>query len=278
MNNNTFSFSRFGRFFLFDLKRWASSYGPAFLTTCLMPVILYFIVGAFSLVFDAHWAAPEIISRAIVLGFTAAILFITYPASVYGFITDKQAGSDYLMIPASTLEKFLSMMLNVLVVVPVVFFLVYAGADALLCAIDGRCGLSLIASSREAIDFLVDFGDTFDDEMSPASISLFWIYLNFGISILYFLLCAICFKKHKIFYPILILIGLNMAFSLLAGVVFRSLFIDERLIVEFIEKVMAGDNLGSLITWFNALSATVNIIVILLFAGAAYYRLKTIKH
>ena len=69
-----------------------------------------------------------------------------------------------------------------------------------------------------------------------------------------------------------------MAFSLLAGVVFRSLFIDERLIVEFIEKVMAGDNLGSLITWFNALSATVNIIVILLFAGAAYYRLKTIKH
>ena len=28
----------------------------------------------------------------------------------------------------------------------------------------------------------------------------------------------------------------------------------------------------------NVMSATVNIIVILLFAGAAYYRLKTIKH
>lgn len=278
MNNNTFSFSRFGRFFLFDLKRWAYSYGPAFLTTCLMPVIVYFIVGAFSLVFDAHWAAPEVVSRAIVLGFTAAVLFITYPASVYGFLTDKQAGADYLMIPASTLEKFLSMMLNVLVVVPVVFFLVYAGADALICAIDGRCGMSLIASSHDAIDFLVDFGDSFEEGMAPASISLFWVYLNFGISILYFLICAICFKKHKIFYPILILIGINMAFSLLAGVVFKYFFIDESIVVEFIEKVMAGGNLGSLITWFNALSAMFNLIFISLFAGAAYYRLKTIKH
>ena len=38
--NNTFSFKRFWRFFLYDIRRWATSYGPSFLIMSLMPLVL----------------------------------------------------------------------------------------------------------------------------------------------------------------------------------------------------------------------------------------------
>ena len=108
--NNTFSFKRFWRFFLYDIRRWATSYGPSFLIMSLMPLVLYAITMTFSLVFSQKAAHPELIARTSVLAVTASLLFITYPSHVYGFVTDKKAGGAYLMLPVSRLEKFASMM------------------------------------------------------------------------------------------------------------------------------------------------------------------------
>ena len=121
--NNTFSFRRFGSYFAYDIRRWASSYGPTLLVMSFFPVILYTLILVYSLLFRQMWCAPSETTRIIVGCIVSAVLSLTYPASVYGFVTDKRAGSAFLMLPASRLEKFLSMILNTVVVVPMIFSL-----------------------------------------------------------------------------------------------------------------------------------------------------------
>ncbi|MGN1232048.1 MAG: hypothetical protein ACI4UJ_01205 [Candidatus Cryptobacteroides sp.] len=276
--NNTFSFQRFWRFFLYDMKRWATSYGPSFLIMCLMPLVLFAITMTISLVFTQEVAHPALVARAMVLAITASLLFITYPSHVYGFLTDKNSGSSYLMIPASKLEKFASMMLNVLVVVPAVFFAIYLGTDALLCLIDPNCGNTLLRSAGEAVTFLSTLGGSMEGPEQFISINFFYVYLCFGISILYYLLGAVLFKKHKILYPILILFGLNMLLSLvLGGLISLGLF-DGFDFEKWILSIVNDGNVGAMVTWFNALSAFVNVAAIAGLGTAIYFRIKTLKH
>ena len=276
--NNTFSFSRFGRFFLYDFKRWAVSYGPSFLMMCLMPAVLYAIVLVFGLVFSQHWSSPEIISRTTVFAVVTSLLLITYPSNVYGFLTDRKSGSAYLMIPASAGEKFASMMANVLLAVPVIFFSVYLSVDALICAIDSNCGPSLIASAGNAIDFLLHFGESLGDGPAAVSVNLFWVYLYLCIAILYFLLCAVVFNRHKILYPILIIIGLNMLLSLIAGVVFTAFSFDGDFIRSISNKILTEWNIGTTVTVYNLLCTLINLLATGGLAVAVYFRVKTIKH
>ena len=173
--NNTFSFKRFWRFFLYDIRRWATSYGPSFLIMSLMPLVLYAITMTFSLVFTQEATHPVLIARTTVLAVTASLLFITYPSSVYGFVTDKKAGGAYLMLPVSRLEKFASMMLNVLVIVPAIFFAIYLGTDALLCLIDTACGDSLLKSAGTAITFLSTFGGSMEGTEQIISFNFFYM-------------------------------------------------------------------------------------------------------
>lgn len=276
--NNTFSFKRFWRFFLYDIRRWATSYGPSFLIMSLMPLVLYAITMTFSLVFTQEAAHPVIIARAIVLAVTASLLFITYPSHVYGFVTDKKAGGAYLMIPASRLEKFASMMLNVLVVVPAVFFAIYLSTDALLCLIDPNCGNTLLMSAGESIKYLCSFGGDLEDSQQLISFNFFYMYLSFGISILYFLLGAVMFKKHKILYPILILIGLNMLMSLVTGGLISLGIFNGFDFEKWVFSIVNADKIGSMVTLFNAISGLVNIVAIAGLGTAIYFRLKSIKH
>ncbi|MGM9738870.1 MAG: hypothetical protein ACI3ZT_10725 [Candidatus Cryptobacteroides sp.] len=276
--NNTFSFSRFGRFFLYDFKRWAVSYGPSFLMMSLMPAVLYAIMLVTGLVFSQDWSSPEIASRTAVFAIVTSLLLITYPSNVYGFLTDRQSGSAYLMIPASVGEKFASMMANVLLAVPVIFFSVYLSVDALICAIDSNCGPSLFASAGNAIDFLLHFGDSLGDGPAAMSVNLFWLYLNFCIAILYFLLCAVLFKKHKLLYPILIIIGLNFMITLIAGFVFTTFSFDGEFIRSIAYKIINEWNVGTSVTVYNILCTLINLLATGGLAVAVYFRVKTIKH
>ena len=49
--NNTFSISRFGRYFKYDFKRWVSTYGPTLLLMSAAPLILYTLTVVYSLLF-----------------------------------------------------------------------------------------------------------------------------------------------------------------------------------------------------------------------------------
>ena len=118
--NDTFSFRRFGTYFLYDLREVWKNNSKAFYIFGGAGVMLYVVWVLFSLVFTQTWTAPVIWARAGV--FAIAIFGMSlYYARMYGFLTERKAGSEYLMIPASTGEKFASMMVISIIVVPVVF-------------------------------------------------------------------------------------------------------------------------------------------------------------
>ena len=98
--NNTFSFNRFGKYFRYDLKRWVASFGPTLLLMSAVPVILYTFIAIYSLLFSGQWDTPGETTRIVAGVITSAVMVLIYPASVYGYITDKKAGSSFLMIPA----------------------------------------------------------------------------------------------------------------------------------------------------------------------------------
>ena len=109
------------------------------------------------------------------------------------------------------------------------------------------------------------------------------MWIHSAGSALFFLLGAIFFKKHKILYPLLIIVGIQMFFSILFGIVISLGLIDidsfglwtER----FAEQYLTNpDFLGWAIPAFNILATLWDILVFAAFATAAYFRLKTIKH
>ena len=104
------------------------------------------------------------------------------------------------------------------------------------------------------------------------------MYLGFGISILYFLLGAVLFRKHKILYPILILIGLNMLLSLVTGGLISIGIFEGFDFEKWVLSVVNEGNIGAMASWFNVLSGLVNIVAIAGFGTAVYFRIKTLKH
>lgn len=269
--NNIFNYRRFSKYFVYDLKRWLSSYGMTFLLLSMMPLILHFIVLGYSMAFGQGYHVPGIEARAVVFCIITFLLVLTYPANVYGFITEKKAGTTFLMIPASLTEKFVSMILNTVLVLPVSFAFIYLMTDAVLTAIFPDTGGALIASFTGVLTEVMTLLQN-----GAMHLSIFSLIMNFISNILFFLLCAITFRKHKVLYPILILIGIQMLIGLFAGVfMFMNTDCIDLWFNQFIDN---PDSLISMLSAYNVVSAIFNIIVILALGTAVFYRLKTIKH
>ena len=118
---------------------------------------------------------------------------------------------------------------------------------------------------------------------SPNHLIDFTILKPFKIFILFFLLGALLFKKHKILYPILIFIGFNMVMSMLFGLLFTTGLIDMDTLMKW-SQLFAGKYLTDpdFISWavpFANVAATLwDILVVSALACAVFFRLKTIKH
>ena len=135
-----------------------------------------------------------------------------YQTQTYGFLTEKRASSAYLMLPASTLEKFFSMMLNTLIVLPVLFFGVYFLIDWVLSLLDPGYGATLASRFFEGVSAL--FAGATVAASGPIVLHIVLGFIGSAfVCLLYYLLCGILFKKRKVGYAILILLGINILFS-----------------------------------------------------------------
>ena len=134
--NNIFDLERFGKYFVYDLKTARSNYGLTMLIVAGVPVILYVLSIIFSTIFTLHMQAPSLPLRIVFFCIATVIMFMSFPAQAYGRITDKKAGSEWVLIPASKLEKYLSMVIITGIIVPLVFFALYFLTDAILSFLD----------------------------------------------------------------------------------------------------------------------------------------------
>ena len=271
--NETFNSSRFWTSFKYDLKQMWRNHSKAAILIGGASAIFYVIWLLCSLVFAQRWTTPPIEARVVVLILAFAILEL-YQVRTYGYLTEKKAGSAWLMIPASKTEKYVSMLLVTLIVIPLLFFVVYFLIDGFLALVDPTYGKALLTGAMGTYTKLIE-GLSAISNASPISISTpglyFYSLVGFFCNFLYFLLCGICFKKNKLVAAIAILFGLSLVFSLLTGLFLPRYFntlsdsLDETQLAEWVVNMMN-------------FSVVMTCILTVGLAWGVWRRIKTIQH
>ncbi len=227
MKKDIFNFNRFGKYFVSDVKTCMANYGLSLISLSILTLlVLYVIYVGFSLMLSAGWNGPAMPVRLIIFGVVMFCIVVTMPVKCYGKITDRQYGTNWLMLPASRLEKFLSMIILSCIVVPLVGFVLYISVDALVCAIDHTCGDSLI---RVMIDMKAKMSEGIQEVKAElgapeygavknfiTQMSNPWLYLDDVLAMsLPFLLGAMIFKSGKTVKTFLALIAFSIFISTL---------------------------------------------------------------
>lgn len=263
--NNIFDIKRFCNYFLFDLRNAKNNYGLSLLILGTVPVTLYIIVQLFSLILFQEVAPIAAAVKYTELSIVSIVTMFGAGAKIYGKVTEKQSGSNFLMLPASTLEKWLSMALIVCVVVPAVFFGLQFATDAVMSlAFPNSYGsrFLLVEQIRGGLQFLEDEG---------VRVNFFGLLaLSWAETVLTFTLGAICFKKSKVAKTILVVIAASFVISI-AMVTFN---VNTNVYPNYI----GFSNASEFVSYINR---TINISYFVFIGGilgGIYYRLRTLKH
>jgi len=266
--NNVFDIKRFCKYFVFELRSAKNNYGLSMLILGIMPIVLFAISELFSLIFAHHITELPMAAKYAQLAIVFLIASIVAGSKIYGHVTEKRAGSNYLMLPASTLEKWLSMTLIVCIVVPAILFVGQFLCDSIMSFIFPNTygpRFFQLEPIQELAEKFVDNGIHFN-----VFGVVFW---NWCETILTFTLGAICFKKSKIAKTLLCVIAGSILLSTLMMIIAGE---DGSLYINWLEKhIHDADDFASLINWTANLSFFVFIGG---FLGAMYYRLRTLKH
>ena len=221
MNNDVLNMNRLGRYLVTDVKNAIARYGVSLLVIATVALTGYLLVGFFTMIVGAGWQSMPVAGRLFMMALSFIVLTISAPAKIYGFITDKKEGSSFLMVPASSLEKTISMILVCCVILPFAFFAVYLSLDQIVCLVDSKCGDSLIMAINNGQNFLFDTFQRLSRESNNvipdySSLTTPWMYFDdIAQGFLLFLLGALIFKSSKPAKTVGCLILLSIALSMI---------------------------------------------------------------
>lgn len=267
-----FSFERFSKVFSYDLQKVHQNYGLTFLILVLLPLLFPFLYAACSMViFGAGWKVPENIGRVMMAIVSVSVLMLTFAPNVFGKLTEKSYGSEFITLPASSFEKFVSMVLVTVVVSPLAFVLCYLTADAIAVGIglsEGKTLLTLISDSM-----------VIDEDGFRMHVGLI-LMLSLTVNSLEFLLGSIYFSKFKIGKTLLVVCAIKIIFSFMT-VPLISLLIGSPDMFTLHGEDMSNwlqqhiDHIGFYVNLVVDLTYIVDYSVLL---GLLYWRIRTIKH
>jgi len=273
-----FDIKRFWNYFRYDNRQMWRRNSKSLLAIAGMGLIFYVLSVVMGLVFNQAWAGP---SKEVRLGIfvCASLGLMLFQTKSYGFITDKAAGSNWLMLPASRTEKFVSMMIITLIEMPLFFVGVYTALDALEVLLDPTVNGFMFSGGKGLSAIFTEMSrNGFDIGMSPAG---FWFnsYVQLCANMLFCLLCGICFKRNKLVGAI----GIMMLCAFLGSLAFSGI-----LHIGHIQDILNSysDNLaGGNTAYFEHLMNTalniglaLNWVLAFAMGIAIYFRIKTIKH
>lgn len=249
--NNYFNLKRFGKYFLYDLKNGWNNFGINLIVLGMMPLLIYLICSTFRLIFEGsfHCNISDVQSAIVIICYVTVM--IAYPTKVYGRYTDKKPGANWITLPTSSFEKFLSLLLILILVLPVILTLLMMLSNGILALIYGD-------SSKNLIPLIMSGAR----KISVAIPKFNWIISNWIDNILLFTLGALVFKKAKVVKTILVTFLIVMVIAVIIGTAF---------------------DVWSFNFDMDARSANIilNIIVIgqfLLLGGGIYWRISNIKY
>lgn len=249
-------------------------FGFGFLFMSLFPIV-YYILGAILVVLfgkehnlsDYH--GIEFPGRVLAFGIACFIITLSFPKGVYGHVTDKDKGGAWLMLPSSRLEKFIAMMLNCLVIAPTVFMTIYLASDAILTVFDPKMGDPIAITGQKFSQGVFSTG--YGDIQISLFASLMLVLVSLIGNMSPFLTGAVYFKKHKILFTILILLGLQTILSWMIMMIGMSAHDSE-----WLEDIsITAQDFVNFLNW----GTNVTLIVILSITGTMiWFRLKKLQH
>ena len=265
--SNTFNFKRFWNYLVHDLRSACADSGVTLAIVGAMPVFMFFIAEAYSLIFRGEVFAMGAGAKIAACVTAAVIAVVFFPARHYGSVTDRKAGSDWILLPASRLEKWLSVLLVTCVAVPLFLLAELCATDGLLSLVFGKTyGATAIAGLCGALGSLWA-------ELERLAISWpYALYLSWCENILLFTLGAIFFKKSKIGLTFLSYFLLMMAISMGSVAIMRAIGL-EGLNIDFDSITEEG-----LVRTANIALYVIYFIWFAVSDLLLYLRIKTLKH
>ena len=294
MKNDIFNFRRFGKYFATDFRTCWANYGLSLLTISLLsPLVLYVIIVTINQIMHNAWDGPDIGLRVFAFAVAMICMVVTMPVKCYGKITEKQYGSFWLTLPASRLEKFISMILMTCIIVPVSGALLYLGLDALICAFDHTCGQNLFAGGTELLQRmgeakdvtlnLIDESITIEDATLAQEIvrqmNNPWMYIDeIFCFTLPFLLGAVFFKNGKTVKTFIALFAISTVTGMICSPImtnwvmemFNNLNEDPDAILQ-----MFNNKLFKNLVLIDTVTDTVTNLALM---AGIWFRIKTLKH
>ena len=277
--NNTFAFNRFKNLLLKDGKKYFRNFGTTLIVFCCLNAIFWI----FNLLFGT---TSESMFRFAMLFVWTALAMMMAPSKVYGNANLSREGVGFAMMPASSLEKFISMFIYCAIVTPLIVFFGGYLVDALLSLLPfGGFEKSVhIYSFNELINLNVNNdGNPIRLNTPFDSLSLFlviMIRISFYVGIIQwasiFMLGNMIFKKHKTGKTFACYLGISYLLSMIMGLVFFHRDIMERWIARINEmnteqQIQLFQN-G--MTW----SVVISVVITALLLFFTYRKIKTQKY
>ncbi len=266
--NEIFDWQRFGKCLQSEITRAAAKYGIGLLVLGLLIPIVYVVGNLIALAFGMTVHRTDRIEyNFLPTEFVAAVATLSFvfgmPFALYGYITNPREGRAFILLPASTVEKFLAMIIVCLVVCPIVFFALMFGADRLLSVLDNHYNALNYNVFATVFSTSTGLSDPPDIGLAAVGYILIASFLLAG---------ALWFKKHKLVFTILTMCGLDIV----------ALF----LVVCFFEAFMASplfDRMADLETTvcekdFYLVFAFLVALWELALLSFVYFRVKRIQH
>ena len=270
-----FNAKRFGAYLVSDIKYVWSRCWISLAVVSSMPLIQYFFNGLFRILFGESWSGQGYPVRMVIFAILLVTVCLVFPAKAYGHVTDRRSGSDFVLIPVSTLEKTLSMLINACILIPAVFLCGYGLMDYIICLCDSSCGapvfdFSVIRSLVDRVSAPDALRDSLIALLNPA------IYIDDVIQlILIFLLGAVCFKRGKVSKTILSYIVVSMVISMIFTPIMMSMIGSLSVTPDNVDLVL--EKFKFIITHPALVDTISDTVTNLALSVAIFFRVKKIK-
>ena len=283
--NNTLNINRFGKI----LKHDGLNFFPKLILTLAIlwaiPVIVY-LFAALMPTNDTN-DAFDAMSRIDLISTLTSIALIIAPARLYRHCNDSRKGIGYAMLPASTLEKFLSMVFYCVVVTPIIYVAGALAIDSILALFQGPYEGFAAAYYFDRYAKL-DAIFTKDNAMLDASLLIFFKSISptfmIALSMLgtltissIFMFGNMVFKKRKTGKMLGILILLFIIFM----IVIINLVANNEALANYFSQ-MNEENMAEFIKHFTFIAMNVGfyteIIISALMLFGVYRKIKTQKY
>jgi hypothetical protein len=255
--NNTFELNRFKKLIDKDFNNYFKTFGPTLAVLIAIQVAVWILSTVWGIPIDSS-------RRQHYMQILLAIAIIAAPEKAYAKANLKRYGNEFATLPASALEKFMSMFIYCTILTPILFLAGYIILDSLLTYLPfGSYEVSVLDNIKRGLYF----NKLFEDETSTRAMAIIGSMAGFFAISALLLFGNMIFKKHK---------TVKMIGSILIGLFLISLI--------FIVIINMANNLNIDVNSKEQLILSLKQVTIFnIFLGCAmsyatFYKIKTQKY